>query len=139
MIKLRFFKFLSIFIPYFKRKIMNKDTMLNRFDIEIRNHANNYAGVGLFDMQMPSSTCSYISGAYIKIVYKIHYQAIIFSISSEYLENDMKIKMSCDFNNCDEEFLEISEFYKHFRSIDKTKQLQLFNTFKPYIMNGIIF
>jgi hypothetical protein len=138
MIKLRFFKFLSIFIPYFKRKMMNKDTMLNCFDREIQIHANNYADIRLFNMQIPSSTCSNISGAYIKIVYKIHYQAIDFSISSEYFENDMKIKMSCDFDNCDEEFLAISEFYKHFRSINKANQLQIFNIFKPYIMNGTI-
>ena len=139
MLKLKIYLFLSKFIPYFKRKMMNKDTMLNLFDTEIRNHINKYPDSQLFNLQKSGDICSRTMEPYIRIVYTIKYQAIDFYIFSEYFENDIKITMSCDFNNCDEEFIKIGEYYKYFRSIDKAKQLHMFNEFKPYIINGSIF
>jgi hypothetical protein len=132
MFKLRLYKFLSIFIPYFKRKFMNKDTMVRYVNNTVSDHLKKYNNNKNFTIKPNIITWSNTVGQEIKIGYNVTYQSIDFVISIKYFEDSVEIKFSGSLNNCDEELREITSFYSYFRSINKDELKKIFKHFELY-------
>ncbi len=132
MFKLRLYNFLSTFIPYFKRKFMNKDTMISYVNDTVNNHIQNYNNRRSFSITQGTVTCSNTLGQEIKMGYNVTYQNIDFVISIRYFEDSVEIKFSGSLNNCEDELTEITNFFTYFRSINKHELKKIFNFFQLY-------
>lgn len=132
MFKLRLYKFLSIFIPYFKRKFMNKDTMVNHINNMVNNHIKNYNNISSYNIDQGNIMCSNTTGQEIKIGYNVTYQNIDFVISIRYFEDSVEIKFRGSLNDCEDELIEISNFFTYFRAINKDDLKKIFDFFQLY-------
>lgn len=118
MFKFRLFKFLGKFIPYFKRKMMNKNTIKNYVDNFVFQHLRKYQKSDSFRIISNRNTFSNTTGIQTKIYYDIIYENISFDILVEYLEGNTTIKFNGNLHECDDELIEITSFYSHFRSLN---------------------
>lgn len=129
-LKLRLYKFLGNFIPYFKRMMLDRDSMLRYINKFVSTHANTYANIGLFTIDEGIIVESDITTIYFKIEYVITYEKSVFKTFITYFENNVTLSFkSSDINSSDDLF-EISDFVKHFNLINQQSLLTVFNHFK---------
>ena len=98
MIKLRLYKFLSIFIPYFK----------NAFE----NRINEYKKINLFTIKR-----LFNSAKPYRFIWNINYEDIIFLIEVEYINNQTEFSFSCQLISSTIALFEMSDFVKFIESM----------------------
>ncbi|UWY26921.1 hypothetical protein N4T20_14450 [Flavobacterium sp. TR2] len=117
MFKLRLYKFLSIFIPYFKKK-MNQ-VILNHIENHIQNQINDYKNKRLFKFHEFNKEYNKDENSYI-VTINIEYQDILFYVGLKYQSNEIEFlsDVSMTHKNFDD-LNKISKFMKHISKIDK--------------------
>jgi hypothetical protein len=108
MLKLRLFKFLGIFIPYFKRKLM--DAICNHLKNAVNNRIKEYDKKHLFAIKLITHNLTKYS-----IEYSIQYQTVNFSIGIEYVDNHIDFSFVNDSVLSITSLLEISYFVEFLR------------------------
>ncbi len=110
-LKLCFFKFLGIFIPYFKRKFMNT-VIYNHLKNEVENHLKKYDKESIFVRSLIINTEKPLT-----VIYSITFQDVIFKIGIEYVNNQIKFSFTTDAIPSNTIFFEIADFLKHVESM----------------------
>lgn len=133
MIKLRLYKFLGNFIPYFKRKMMNEDTLLRKVKNEIDNHFRTYSDNGAFSFELsirnPNNHENQIISFNVRITYR---KTIDIFVSIEY-SNDSIIFRQSRFPDCELEMFSIlSDYLNHFSSIKNDDIIYYCQVFLDY-------
>lgn len=105
MFKLRLYKFLSIFIPYFKRKLMNE--IYNAIKNAVDYHIKEYNKKNLFDLSLSNSLAKEFA-----VKYSGMYKTVDFSIEVKYIDNDIKFSTYIDASNSTEASFEITDFIR---------------------------
>lgn len=101
-LRLRLYKFLGIFIPYFKRKFMNT-VLYNHLKNEVDNRIKEYGKH--FEMKLITkleNPCNF--------KYTSTYQGVKFSIEIKYIENQIKFSSFIDMSYSSRTTFEISCF-----------------------------
>ena len=109
-LKLQLYKNLGIFIPYFKRKLMN--TIYNHLKNTVDNHIRNYANHHLFEMNLITNSTKPYS-----VKYAIRCQTVNFSIEAEYINHQIEFNFSIDACNSSTTLFEIASFVKFIESM----------------------
>ena len=121
MMKLKIYKFLGKFIPYF-RNMITKKSILDNINREVLTHLSQYNNfiIVLDRLSLVSN------GGLHKIKFEITYDIIQFDI---YLEFDNGIiNETIKFNTMiSDELTEINNFYNHFKNIPKQNLNSLFS------------
>lgn len=123
-LKFRFLKFLSRFIPYFKKMGMSKEQVLKYFDLEIERHFNGYQNHQSFKLSNGEFRRSIEDDSLCTIKYLLTYQNIDFSINFDFSTNfdfysdKIKRRFSIpEYNGDQDVYVEISDLLKHFRNM----------------------
>ncbi len=120
MFKLRLYKFLSIFIPYFKRKLMSE--IYNLIKNNLDNHIRKYDKKNLFTLSLINNLEKIYAVKYIT-----KYKGVDFSIEVEYIDEKIIFATFIGESHSSEASLEITDFMKFILIMlkeDLTRQIQ---------------
>lgn len=128
MIKIRLFKFLGKFIPYFKKKIMDKSTLSKHIKIEVENHFVNFDANHSFNIDVSFNHFDNLNKTIIMNI-RIEYQKFSVFLLMEYSGNNVFFSQH-DFPKCGlEDFSELSKIINHFGTFNKTVSIANFDAF----------
>lgn len=127
MLKLHLYRFLGIFIPYYKR-FMNRNMMWWLNDT-ISKHLTKYEDIKEFTIE--SAVLVSKSKYHARLKSKIQYQKIDFNVNIEIFDDiNIMLNLSEEYEFNFKEFHELSKFFEHYDAINRDELKSLFKTFR---------
>jgi len=129
MLKLRLYRFLSIFIPYYRRKMRDINELLSFVNNAATRHLKKYSNCQSFHIISRQLATENDNSKEVSIKYTIQYQAVQFDVRICIDSEKVKISSESYSQNLGDETIDIGKFLTHFKNIQTRDLIMRYKVF----------